>query len=155
MSRKIDKALLGLAGEYAVASEICRRGYQAQITFGRWKNTDVIAINLSNGKAVLIEVKTKQRKEWPSVKGIKGSNRVQVLVDYHDKSLLERPDFYILNKDFWRAFIAKIRSKLKEVIETEEAIIPVWPDGYKGVVLKPEDVKEYKEKWNIIEELLS
>ena len=61
---RIEKALLGLAGEYIVASEICRRGYHAQITFGRWKNTDVLAVNLTNGKTVLIEVKTKQGREW-------------------------------------------------------------------------------------------
>ena len=67
LPKRIDKALLGLAGEYAVASEICRRGYHAQITFGRWKNTDVLAMNLANGKAVLIEVKTRQGDEWPSV----------------------------------------------------------------------------------------
>ena len=79
LPKRIDKALLGLAGEYAVASEICRRCYHAQITFGRRKKTDVVAVNLDNGKVVLIEVKTKQGKEWPSVKGIKGPNRVQIL----------------------------------------------------------------------------
>ena len=155
LSRRIDKALLGLAGEYAVASEICRRGYHAQITFGRWKNTDVLAVNLANGKTVLIEVKTKQGKEWPNVKGVKGSNRVQVLVDYKGKSLLERPDFYVLNEDFWRKYIEKIKSELKEIKETSDRIIPIWSDGYKGVVLKPKDVKEYKERWDIIEKLLT
>jgi len=155
LPKRIDKALLGLAGEYAVASEICRRGCHAQITFGRWKNTDVLAVNLANGKAVLIEVKTKQGDEWPSVKGVKGSNRVQILVDYKGKSLFERPDFYILDEGFWRNYIEKIKGELKEVIETVDRIVLVWPDEYRGVALKPGDIKEYKEQWRIMEGLLS
>ncbi len=99
---RIDKYLLALAGECAVTSELCRRGFHAQITYGRWKNTDVIAVNIENGKAILIEVKTKQIDIWPRVMGVKGFNRVQVLIDYENKSLLERPDFYILDEGFWR-----------------------------------------------------
>ena len=155
LPRRIDKALLGLAGEYAVASEICRRGYHAQITFGRWKNTDILAVNLRNGKTVLVEVKSKQGREWPNVKGIKGANRVQVLVDYKDKGFLKRPDFYILDERFWRDYIEKIKDKLKEVKEDETRIIPVWPDGYEGVALKPEEIEEYRERWDVLEEKLS
>jgi len=133
---KVNKTLLGLAGEYIVASEICRRGFHAQITFGRWKNTDILAVNLANGKTVLVEVKTKQGKEWPNVKGVKGSNRVQVLVDFRDKGLTERPDFYIIDEGFWRKHLEKIKNELKEVIETEDQIIPIYPDGWKGTSLK-------------------
>ena len=69
---RIEKSLLGLAGEYLVAGEICRRGYHAQITFGRWKNTDILAVNLANGNTVLVEVKSKQGREWPNIKESKG-----------------------------------------------------------------------------------
>ena len=151
---KIDKSLIGLAGEYAVASELCRRGFHAQITYGRWKNTDVVAVNLENGKTVLVEVKTKQGKQWPAVKGIKGSNRVQILVDYEGKSLRERPDFYILDEDFWKDYINKIKDKLKEIKEERDQIIPIFPDGYKGVVLSPGDVEARRERWDIIEKKL-
>ena len=77
------------------------------------------------------------------------------MVDYRGKSLLERPDFYILDEGFWRKYIEKIKNELKEVKETSDRIIPVWPDGYEGVALKPEDVKEYRERWDIIEKMLS
>ena len=60
---KISKEILGLAGEYAIASEICRRGFFAQIAYGRWKNVDVLAANPDNSKTVLVEVKTKQDRE--------------------------------------------------------------------------------------------
>ncbi|MCD6300686.1 MAG: hypothetical protein J7L82_01285 [Staphylothermus sp.] len=151
---RIEKSLLGLAGEYLVAGEICRRGYHAQITFGRWKNTDILAVNLANGNTILVEVKSKQGREWPNVKGSKGKKRIQILVDFKGKGLLERPDFYIIDEGFRRKYLEKIKNKLKEIIETEEQIIPVWPDGWKGVSLRPEDVKEYKERWDILENKL-
>jgi hypothetical protein len=34
-----SKELVGLAGEYAVASELCRRGYYSQLTLGNHKKT--------------------------------------------------------------------------------------------------------------------
>ncbi len=151
---RIEKSLLGLAGEYLVAGEICRRGFHAQITFGRWKNTDILAVNLVNGNTVLVEVKSKQGRKWPGIKGIKGERRVQILVDFKGKSLLERPGFYIIDEDFWRKYLEKIKNELKEIIETEDRIIPVWPDGWKGVSLRPEDVKEYRERWDILENKL-
>ncbi len=151
---RIEKSLLGLAGEHLVAGEICRRGYHAQITFGRWKNTDILAVNLVNGNTVLVEVKSKQGREWLNVKGIKGKKRIQILVDFKGKDLLERPDFYIIDESFWRKYLEKIKDKLKEIIETEDRIIPVWPDGYRGVVLRSEDVKKYKERWDILENKL-
>lgn len=154
-NQRISKPVLGLAGEYAVASEICRRGYHAQITFGRWKNTDILAVNLRNGKSVFVEVKSKQGREWPSVKGIKGYNRVQVFVDYKGKKHTERPDFYIVDEKFWKNHIDSIRDTLAEVIEDDGRIIPIYPDGFKGVSLKPKDLESYKERWDILEEKLS
>jgi len=107
---RIDKTVLGLAGEYAVASELCRRGFFAQITYGRWKNTDIIAVNPAKGKTVLIEVKSKQGAEWPSINGIRGSNRFQVLVDYERviQGHQKRPDFYILDESFWNKYVDRM-----------------------------------------------
>lgn len=42
MQRKLSKELLGLAGEYAVASELCKRGMYAQLTLGSHKHTDIL-----------------------------------------------------------------------------------------------------------------
>ena len=38
---KISKEFLGLAGEYAVASELCKRGLYAQLTLGHHKSTNL------------------------------------------------------------------------------------------------------------------
>jgi len=155
VSKSIPKPILGLAGEYAVASEICRRGYYAQITFGMWKNVDVIAVNPKNEKVVLVEVKSKQDREWPKVIGFKGANMIQILVDYMGKDPLERPDFYIIDEVFWDKLIKKIGDRLKNLRVKGNRIIPVWPDGFEGVPLKLEDVHEYSERWDILENKLS
>jgi hypothetical protein len=39
---KLSKESVGLAGEYAVASELCRRGHYAQLTLGSHKKTDIL-----------------------------------------------------------------------------------------------------------------
>ena len=122
MRSKVPKEILGLAGEYAVASEVCRMGFYAQIAYGRWKNIDVLAVNPDNGKTVLIEVKTKQGREWPGVRGVKGPNRLLILVDYYGKSAGERPDFYVLDADDWREYLETIKSKVAEI---RDGYIPV------------------------------
>lgn len=39
---KMDKDILGLSVEYAVASELCRRELYAQLTLGPRKRTDIL-----------------------------------------------------------------------------------------------------------------
>ncbi len=51
-------------------------------------------------------------------------------------------------------YIEGIKSKLKEVKETSDRIIPIWPDGWKGTAIRPNDIKDYRERWDIIEERL-
>ena len=38
----LEKETLGLAAEFAVASELCRRGIYAQLTLGNRKRTDLL-----------------------------------------------------------------------------------------------------------------
>ena len=152
---KIPKEILGLAGEYAVASEICRRGFFAQIAYGRWKNVDVLAVNPDNGKTVLVEVKTKQDREWPAVKGIKGSNRLLILVDFENKNESERADFYILDENDWQEYLKKYILNSKNFDRLENGYIPVWQDGYKGTSVRPEQVMEHKERWDKLIKILT
>jgi len=59
---------LGLAGEYAVASELCRRVVYAQITLGKHKRADLLAE--TERAMVRIQAKAKQGREWPGCRGI-------------------------------------------------------------------------------------
>jgi hypothetical protein len=65
--KKLSTELLNLAGEYAVASELCRRGVYSQLTLGHHKRTDIL-VEKDNTLA-RIQVKTKQTREWPGISG--------------------------------------------------------------------------------------
>jgi len=53
----MDKQITGLAGEYFVAAELLKRGWQVAITLGNAKAIDLIATNES-GQTQRIQVKT-------------------------------------------------------------------------------------------------
>ena len=52
-----EKYRLSMAGEYGVCAELSKRGFDASITFGNAKATDVVII-LENKSFRRIEVKT-------------------------------------------------------------------------------------------------
>jgi hypothetical protein len=95
----IPKDTLGLAGEFAAASELCRRGIYAQLTLGNRKRTDLL-VEADQGM-IRVQVKAKQGRVWPASRGVYGSDIVLILVDYHKKADSERPDFYILTPEDW------------------------------------------------------
>src|SRR5258708_23004639 len=103
MQAKQSKELLGLAGEYAVASELCRRGVYGQLTLGNHKQTDILVETKDH--MLRISVKAKQGNEWPSIVGLCRSDDFLVLVDLRGKSDMDRPDFYILDLDDWKQLI--------------------------------------------------
>jgi hypothetical protein len=60
----ISQKTLGLAAEFAVASELCRRNIYAQLTLGHQKRTDLLLFG-PNDKLLRIEVKGKQGRDFP------------------------------------------------------------------------------------------
>lgn len=153
-----DKQIIGLAGEFAAASEICRRGIYAQLTLGKRKRTDLL---IETERSMLrVQVKTKQGKQWPNIKGIYGEDIVMVLVDYEGKAENERPDFYILLERDWLEYI-NLRKKEEEKrgrkMEIDDWNCPIWPDQvnnagkpYKGCDIEAKYIKQHKEKWEKI-----
>ena len=108
----ISKECIGLAAEFAVASELCKRGIYAQLTFGNKKRTDLLVMT-DHEIFTRIEVKAKQGATWPNCKGIYGNNVFLVLVDFANKNEDERPDFYVMNSEDWLSFIKKEITRLK------------------------------------------
>ena len=153
---KISKNILGLAAEFAVASELCRRNIYAQLTLGAQKRTDLLIFDTENNRMLRIEVKAKQGRDWPNCKGIYGDNVLLVLVDYKDKREDERPDFYILTVEDWIDFVEKgIASLPEQHIEMNEQNVPIWitqvnirGQPYKGMGVRPEQIQAHKERWD-------
>ncbi len=149
-----ERILLGLAAEYAVASELCRRGIYAQLTFGLPERTDLLVANATGNKMLRIQVKSKQGREWPNVKGIYGENMILVLVDFENKGENQRPDFYILTVEDWRALLF---NRLRDKIESGEVVIdetntPIWTkqNNVRGMGVLPEWITDHRERWNRI-----
>jgi hypothetical protein len=64
--------LIGMAGVYYVAAELCRRGYLALPTTRNLRAFDLVVMNQETGKSIGIEVKTREPK--------KGESRIQFTV---------------------------------------------------------------------------
>ena len=161
----IPKEHLSLAGEYAVASELCRRGIYAQLTLGTRKKVDILA---DTGTMMFrVEVKAKQIDKW-ACRGIYDENDFLIFVDYQDKKDEDRPDFYILNNSEWDRFV---KQNYGDQIDKEELRYnpddkkcPIlWPSKkeegrtYKNVDVKPKQIAQHKEGegWKKIEALLN
>lgn len=67
------KSLLNLAGEFAVASELNRRGVHAAVTYGASKRADIFAIGKDSERLVRVEVKCTDKGRWPI--GARGATR--------------------------------------------------------------------------------
>jgi len=143
-----------MAGEYAVASEICRRDFYAQITLGRLKRTDILVYNPKTEKEIAIEVKAKQGKEWPGIKGIIGDQKLLIFVDFENKKNTQRPDFYILDAKDWKDFLKAHVLHHPKFYQLLEGYIPQWKDKYKGTSVRPHQIIQHKEKWEKLEKLL-
>ncbi len=145
----IPKHTLGLAGEYAVATELCRRGVYAQLTLGNWKRTDLLVE--SHRRLLRVQVKAKQGRDWPGIRGIHGDDIVLVFVDYQHKSLMDRPDFYILNADDWKRAVKKemIDAGLVQrgEVSLDDEYVPTWKNGFVGWSVPASNLIPFKEAW--------
>ena len=156
MTTKVEKSLLGIAGEYAVASELCRRGVYAQLTLGNRKKVDLLVDGTK--QIARVEVKTKQGSQWPGVKGVspKGGLRFLVLVDLQGKGPDEGPEFYVINQREWRPFLDR---KLKDKIDhnsvtIDDENVPHFKDGFVGTGIKANEVVQFKNKWDKIVDIV-
>ena len=155
---KLPKELVGLSAEYAVACELCRRNIYAQLTLGNRKRTDIL-IETDKGMA-RIQVKGKTGPNWPHCKGIFRKNDFLVFVDFKNKSVDERSDFYILDVDDWIKLLEKeIRStsNIEEgYVTIDEKNVPTWKGGNGSLIgghnITPKMIEEHKELWDKIKE---
>lgn len=156
----MDSQMVGIAAEFAVASELARRNIYAQPTFGHLKRTDLLVFG-ENDRPIRIEAKGKQSKQWPNCKGIADRNSVLVLVDFEGKAGGDRPDFYILTADDWLALVEKeIQKRPNKKIELDSDNCPIWTTEvkngkpYRGMGVEVKDVTAHKEAWGKIADAL-
>ena len=154
----ITKENLSLAGEFAVASELCRRGIYAQLTLGFRKRTDILVETETT--MLRVQVKTKQGNAWVC-SGVFGKDIILVLVDFSDRQLDQRPDFYILTARDWANFLKVpwVKERIAEgTVKIDSQNRPIWnskgKSTFRGFRVEPEEFVKHKEQWGKIESLI-
>lgn len=92
---EIARNSTGLSGEYFVAGELLRRGFNVAITMGNAKAIDLIAEK--NGKTFPMQVKSIYKKKnvgWPILKSKIKQKHFYVFVNLNGDKLTH-PDFFI------------------------------------------------------------
>lgn len=91
----LSKNSSGLSGEYFVAAELYRRGFNVGLTIGNAKAIDILAEK--DGNVFQIQVKTirsKRSGSWPLRSDQINDNVVYILVNL---KMDQQPDYYIIN----------------------------------------------------------
>jgi hypothetical protein len=112
--------------------------------------TDLEVINPKGDVIYEVSVKTKDGREWPSVKGIVRKDQYIVFVDFYGRTY---PDFYVLSCRQWNNLLKKIlpsRGKGAKIvngsIEWNNCIKSGKETKRKGSLLRPEEIAIYKDK---------
>jgi len=162
MTAPIQKSILGIAGEFAVAAELCRRNIYAQLTLGNLKRVDLLTMS-QQGQLLKIEVKAKQSRTWANIKGISAADGFLVFVDFANRSDTTRPDFFILTAEDWlRLATAHVseynrrkNASLKAYVDQENC--PVYPTEitsygkpYRGCSVRLQTIAQHHEAWTKI-----
>jgi len=158
---RLSKESVGLAGEYAVASELCRRGHYAQLTLGHHKKTDLLVETKEQPSGITfrrVSVKSKTGVAWPKVTGISEEGDLLIFVDFKGKKENERPDFYVLNVRAWKHVVKLKQSKNKGSKIDKRTNTLYWDPwegnetGWRGCAVSVADLMAYNEKWKNVDE---
>lgn len=135
-----EKYNLSKAGEYGVCAELSKRGFNASVTIGNAKATDIV-IYLEDHTFKRVEVKTSRRTRF--VTGF--------FQKYFDNCRIH-PDFWVLvhidaeNVSHYYVLtheeMAEVQMKRNEMDEWERIV------GCDNVLLR--DLEPFKEKWETI-----
>jgi hypothetical protein len=164
MKESKNKNHRGSASQFFVAGELCRRGHVAVVTMGNTPNTDILCSNVSGTKFVHIQVKTFVPGNRTVSVGKKseidsGKNFVWVLggipLPNSDKDFI----YYVIpssviSKEVKKAHENWMNTPGKKGQQHNDS-------GIRAIVLPPNknnfsewSIEKYKNKWEIIDNLL-
>lgn len=159
MPVKYSNNLVGLAGEYYVCAELCRRGYLALITPKNNPLFDIVATNQKGTKSASVQVKTRSihnKQGWKLGKDItikKNNPELFIVLVNLEKSGL--PGFYVYKYDDLAGIVEKnyrdyIKKSKRDGTQRKEVGFR-WHD----LRLFTEEDHEKMNNWEPIERLLS
>lgn len=144
MTKQMDKIRLSLAGEYGVASELLKRGFDVNITIGHAKAMDILVSNVSEGQRGFksIEVKTSRNKKFVT-------NFFQKYITFGTP----HPDFWVIvhiDKTELSHYYILTHEEMAKV-QMAQNKMSSWhavPNGCDNVLLS--QINMYENKWDSI-----
>ncbi len=149
---KISGIQTGVSGEYFVAAELSRRGYMCSITLKNTKGIDVLVSNDNSNKLLGVQVKTNNsnRKAWvlnKKAEELSEDNFVYIFTNL--KELGQLPDYYIVPSKIVSEYIKKEhRDWLKMLGKSGQA------HRETDMRMFRDDKEEFKNKWEILKQIL-
>lgn len=158
------KGFRGNASQFFVAGEICRHGFVAVPTLGNCPNTDVLCSNAEGTKFVHVQVKTFRPGDKTCMVGFKaeksyGPNFFWVLGGIPEPDRIKDFEYYIIpaaimsqqireSHRIWSNTPGKKGQKHNHETTARALVLPPGKNhnGWK--------IDEYKNRWDLIEQLL-
>ena len=162
-----EREARGRAGEFRVASELCRRNMFAALTMGNVPNVDVLCSSSDANAAICIQVKTFRAHEKTCMVGLKaeidyGHNFMWVLAGLRDEKHDSCEElFYIIPSDVMATNVKKMHKKWAAT-EGKNGNVHDKKCSIRNVRFRSVgkndkfmfDVSGYKDRWDLIEEAL-
>lgn len=165
---EIKKEFKGNVGLFLVCAELSKRNLISMPTSRNTKGYDVVVLNPTTNKSIGVQVKCSDRKEFPILSchwgDYKDKIKEKIIAPFIfvDISNFDALGYYILTKEELRELMKiniekyinnrqrKFGMTLQELLEKEKREkrkSDLW-------VLRLDDVKDFKDKWDSIIELL-
>jgi hypothetical protein len=159
----MDKSYRGNASQFFVAGELCRRGYVAVVTMGNTPNTDVLCSNRDGTRFVHIQVKT----FVPGIRTVSvgkkaeknyGASFVWVLAGIPEPNTDKAFEYFLIPS---ADIAANVSAAHQKWLDSPGAKGQKHQDSnVRAIHLQPRvslsgwDISPYKNRWEVIEELL-
>jgi hypothetical protein len=153
-TEKISNTVIGVAGEYYVCAELCKRGYLSLMTPKNNPLFDVVVTNSDGSKTAAIQVKTMSihnKQGWKLGKDISikqnNENLFVVLVNLIEDGL---PEFYIYEYDILSNIINGNYRKYLETLKKDGTKRKDVDFRWHDFKFFTDEDKKRKSKWNPI-----
>lgn len=154
ISKQLKNTMTSLAGEHAVASQLCLKGYVASLTLKNFPGVDIFYQNPETKKHGSLQVKTTQ-VSWIRIPEESEKDQIYVLVNFQTTP----PDFYIIPYEKLlklanlerHLYITKVKHR-KPVVEKEQplAITLTGSPDYSGYEEVTKELAHYKNAWELL-----
>ena len=144
--RKLSAVQTGIAGEYFVAAELCRRGFVASITLRNTRGIDILASNADATKSVGIQVKTCQGStpDWMMNRKAEADSAENLFYVFVCMPERGQPNFYVVPRSDVATYVYESHQTW---LKTPG---PKGPHNPTDVRHFKDPLGKYKDRWDLL-----